>query len=133
MASTNFQDYNQNTPIVAAWLNDINKGIYSPMGVAKLASQISSAWVRFSATGGIVVIQQSMNILSVVRNSQGVFTVTYVTPLTNATNCYDITQNVPGFVSFGAETTSSVIINTNNTFNVATDPGACSVVIYGAN
>lgn len=133
MSSTTFQDYNQNTPIVAAWLNDVNKGIYSPGGVPKTASQISSAWVRFSATGGIVVIQQSMNILSVVRVSQGVFTVTYVTPLTNATNCYDIAQNAPGFVSFGAETTSSVVINTNNTFNVATDPGACSVVIYGVN
>lgn len=133
MASTFFQDYNQNTPITSAWLNDINKGIYSPSGVPKVASNISAAWVRFSVTGGVVAIQQSVNITSVVRNSAGNYTVTYGSILTNATNCYEISQNVAGFTYPGAETTQSVVVNTANTANVPTDPGSCSVVIYGTN
>lgn len=133
MASTFFQDYNQNTPIVAAWLNDINNGVYSPGGVPRVASLIPVAWVRFSVTGGVVTIQQSFNISTVVRTSAGVFTVNYGGALTNATNCYEITQNVAGFVSYGTETNSSVVVNTANVSNIATDPGTCSVVIHGAN
>jgi hypothetical protein len=35
MASTTFQDYNQNTPIVASWLNDVNAEVYTPTGIPK--------------------------------------------------------------------------------------------------
>ena len=133
MASTNFQDYNQNTPIVSAWLNDVNAGVYSPGGVPRTASMIPVAWVRFSVTAGIVAIQQSVNISSVVRASTGVFTVTYGTALTNTANCYQVTQNVAGFVTYGAETNNSVVIDTTNTNNVATDPGTCCVTVWGIN
>ena len=133
MASTVFQDYNQNNPIVAAWLNDVNRGVYSPGGVAKPATLAPSVWVRFSVTGGVVTIQQSVNLASVVRTSAGVFVVTYLAPLTNAANCYEIAQSSAGFCLYGAETTSSIVITTTNTANAATDPGSCSVVIYGAN
>src|ERR1700756_5198661 len=133
MASTNFQDYNQNNPVTSAWLNDINKGVYSPGGVPRVATMIPVAWVRFSVTAGVVAIQQSVGISSVVRILTGVFVVTYSTALTNTANCYDIPQNSAGFVSFGAETNQTVTINTANTANVATDPGACCVVILGAN
>lgn len=133
MSSTVFQDFNQNTPIVSSWLNDVNGVTYSPGGVKKTASLISVAWVRFSVTGGVVTIQQSVNIASVVRASAGVFTITYGSTLTNAANCYVLSQNSAGFISFGSETTNSVVVNTANTSNVATDPGACSVIIYGAN
>ena len=133
MASTNFQDYNQNTPIVSAWLNDVNKGIYSPGGVPRTASMIPVAWVRFSVTGGVVEIQESANISTVIRASAGVFTVTYGTALTNATNCYQVTQNVAGFTTYGTETNNSVVVNTANTSNVATDPGTCCVTIWGIN
>lgn len=133
MASTIFQDFNQNTPIVAAWLNDVNKGVYSPGGVPKVASLIPAAWVRFSVTAGVVAIQQSFNVSTVVRTGAGAFTITYGTALTNAANCYQIAQNSAGFVSYGAETASTVVVNTTNTANAATDPGTCSVVIWGAN
>lgn len=133
MASTVFQDFNQNNPITSTWLNDVNKVTYSPGGIPKNAGQSAAAWVRFAVSGGVVTIQQSSNIASVVKTGVGLFTVTYVTPLTNATNCYEIVQNLPGFVSYGTETTSSIIVGTANTSNVATDPGTCSVVIYGAN
>lgn len=133
MASTVFQDYNQNNPIVSSWLNDINNGVYSPGGVPKVSSLIPVAWVRFSVTAGIVTIQQSFNISSVTRSSAGTFLVTYSEILTNVANCYEIAQNQAGFISYGAETTQSVVVNTGNTTNVPTDPGTCSVVIYGAN
>lgn len=133
MTSTNFQDYNQNTPIVAAWLNDVNAGVYSPGGVPRTASMIPVAWVRFSVTGGMVAIQQSVNISTVVRGSVGVFTITYGSALTNTANCYQVTQNIAGFTTYGAETNQSVVVNTTNTSNVATDPGTCSVVIWGIN
>lgn len=133
MASTTFIDYSQNTPIVAAWLNDINKGIYSPAGVPKVASLIPAAWVRFSVSGGVVTIQQQFNVASVARTGAGVFVIAYGAPLTNAANCYEVMQNLAGFVSYGTETTNSITINTANTSNIATDPGTCSVVIYGAN
>lgn len=134
MASTFYQDYNQNTPIVSAWLNDINNGIYSPGSkLPKASGLISTAWVRFSVTAGVVTIQQSQNISSVVRQSVGVFLVTYNITLTNAANCYEIAQNIPGFTSYGTETTISVVVNTANTSNGAVDPGTCSVVVYGAN
>jgi len=133
MASTTFQDYNQNTPIVAAWLNDINTGVYSPGGVPRTASMIPAAWVRFSVSGGVVTIQQSVNIASVTRSSAGVFVVTYGSTLTNTTNCYHITTNIAGFTSYSVEEVNSVTINVADTSNVATDPGSCCVVVLGAN
>jgi len=133
MASTTFQDYNQNTPIVAAWLNDVNNAVYSAGGVPKTANLVPAAWVRFSVSGGVVTIQQSANITSVVRSSAGVFVITYSSSLTNAANCYDITANIAGFTSYSAEASNSVTVNVTNTSNVATDPGSCCVVILGEN
>lgn len=133
MASTNFQDYNQNTPIVSNWLNDVNKLTYSTGGVAKQSLLVPVAWVRFAVSAGVVTIQQSANVVTVVRNSVGNFTVTYSSPLTIGANCYEISQNGVGFISYSGETNSSVTVLTANTSNVATDPNNCSVVIYGAN
>lgn len=134
MASTFFQDYNQNNPIVSAWLNDINNGVYSPTnGLPRVAIDIPVAWVRFSVSGGVVAITQSSNIASVIRNSAGNFTITYGGALTNVANCYQITQNIAGFSEYTAETAQSVTIQIGNTSNVATDPGSCCVVIHGTN
>lgn len=133
MASTTFQDYNQNTPIVASWLNDVNAEVYTPTGIPKKALQSSAAWVRFSVVGGIVTIQQAQNISTVVRSSSGVYVVTYAAPLTNAVNCYEISTSQFGFIAFSAETSGSVTINTNNTSNVPADPSSVSLVVYGAN
>lgn len=131
MASTLFQDYNQNNPIVATWLNDINGGVYSPGGVPKKAVQSAAAWVRFAGATG--VIAQSSNISSVVRNSTGNYTITYASPLTNSTNCYEISTNQAGFNFVSAEAVGGVTINCNGTANTPSDPGFVSVVIFGAN
>ena len=133
MASTTFQDFNQNTPVVASWLNDVNKAVYSPGGVPRVASLIPVAWVRFSISVGVVTIQQSVNIATVVRNSAGVFLINYGSALTSAACCCQIAQSVAGFASYGSETTSSIVITTTNPSNVPTDPGTCSVVIWGIN
>lgn len=133
MASTFFQDYNQNTPIVATWLNDVNSAVYGPGGASKKALGVADAWVRFSVSGAVVTIQQSLNVQSVSRLSAGIYQITYGTALTNITNCYQISSSIPGFVSYSAETANSVTINIANTSDSPTDPGSCCVVIYGAN
>jgi len=133
MASTQFQDYNQNTPIVAAWLNDVNGATYTAAGTRKLAVQSSSAWVRFSITGGVVVIQQSSNIATVVRTGVGVYVVTYGAPMTNAANCYEINLGTAGFTVPSAEAVGSVTLTCTNTANTAADPTFVSLVVHGAN
>lgn len=133
MASTNFQDYNQNNPIVSAWLNDVNGATYTTAGTRKLAVQSSAAWVRFSVTGGVVAIQQSSNISTVVRTGTGVYVITYGAPLTNAANSYGITMSQAGFAFEAAEAVGSVTINTHDTTNTAVDPASVSVQIFGAN
>lgn len=131
MASTVFQDYNQNTPIVSSWLNDVNALVYSTGKIPKSNLLIPVAWVRF--VGATAIIQQSTNIVSVIRNSTGNYTINYQNLLTNVNNCYDISTSQAGFAFVQSETASSVTVDTTNTSNVASDPGFVSVVIYGAN
>lgn len=132
MASTVFQDYNQNNPIVSSWLNDINNGVYTPAGTPKKAVQSAAAWVRFSVSGGVVAIQQSSNINTVVRVGVGQYAITYSTALTNSANSYGMGMAQAGFISYLAETTTSVTVTCTNTSNVAFDPTSVSVQIFGA-
>jgi hypothetical protein len=133
VASTFFQDYNENNPIVSAWLNDINNGIYSVGKIPKLAAQISSAWVRFNVNAGIVTIQQSSNVASVARTSAGLYVITYAAALTNVANCYSLSSNSTGFANMVSETAAEVTVQFANTSDVATDPGFVSLVVFGAN
>lgn len=133
MASTNFQDYNQNTPIVATWLNDVNRTVYTAAGTPKLAAQSAAAWVRFSVAGGVVTIQQSSNIATVTRTSVGLFVITYAAPLLVATNCYGLSSNLAGFQQIAGEAVGSVTVQFTNTADAATDPTSASVQIFGAN
>ena len=133
MASTEYQDYNENTPITAAWLNDVNDGVYTPTGKAKLAVQSSAVWVRFTVVGGVVTVNQSSNISSVVRLSLGVYVINYSLTMTNAANCYELSMNQAGFIFPTAETTGSVTLSFENAASALTDPGFASVVVYGAN
>jgi hypothetical protein len=132
MASTNFQDYNQNTPIMSSWLNDVNAAVYTAGGAAKKAAQSAAALVRFSVSGGVVTVQQSVNITSVVRVSAGVYTVTYSSPMTNATNSYGVSMNQAGFIYTGADSTVGVTIHTTDSSNAPSDPTAVSLQVFGA-
>lgn len=131
MASTNFQDYNQNTPIVATWLNDVDGVTYSPSNLKKVASNSAAAWVRFVGASG--VIQQSNNIMSVTRVSVGVYTILYANPMGEATNSYGVSSSLAGFNSVTAETTNSVTLAFTNISNAPADPGSISVQIFGVN
>jgi hypothetical protein len=133
MASTVFQDYNQNNPIVSAWLNDVNSATYTPAGTGKLAVQSAAAWVRFSIVAGSVTIQQSSNVKSVSRLGVGIYLVTYTNPMLNAANCYGISLNQAGFGFMNAESTTTVTINTTNIAGGAVDPGTVSLQVFGAN
>jgi hypothetical protein len=133
MASTVFQDYNQNNPIVSSWLNDINNGVYTPAGTPRKAIQTAAAWVRFSVTAGVVAIQQSSNIASVVRSGPGVYTITYGAPMVNSANCYGVEMSAAGFTAITAESQTAVLLDTTNTANTAFDPPFVSFVVFGAN
>lgn len=133
MSSTQFKDYSQNTPIVAAWLNDVNNDVYTAAGTAKVAKQSSAAWVRFSATGGTVVIQQSSNISTVIRTAMGVYVVTFQAPLINSHNCYSGQLGVPGFVAIPVESTSSVTLACTDNTNTPIDPASVSFTVFGDN
>lgn len=134
MASTTFQDYNQNNPIVASWLNDINNGVYTPtVGTPRKAVQSAAAWVRFAVIGGVATIQQSSNISTVVRTAVGVYVITYGIAMANAGNSYGFSMSLPGFIFQVSESNISVTINTHDTTNVAVDPAIVSVQVFGAN
>lgn len=133
MASTIFQDYNQNNPIVAEWLNDINTGVYSPGGVPKKAVQSSAAWARFAVVGGVITVNQSYNVSGVIRGGVGIYTIDYTIPLTQTLNCYSLSMSQAGFMFVTLDATGAVTINTMNTANVPVDPAFISVVVYGAN
>ena len=128
-----FQDYNQNNPITSAFLNAVSAGVYAPAGAAKLAVQSAAAWVRFSVAGGVVTIQQSVNISTVARTSAGVYVITYNTPLTGALNAYGFSMDLPGFVFRTAESAAGLTIGTTNTANTSFDPDFVSVLVFGAN
>lgn len=133
MASTFFQDYNQNNPIVAAWLNDVNGVTYSPnTGTTKTALQSAAAWVVFSVTAGVVSIQQSNNVNTVVRTSAGLYVITWAVAMVSATNCFSLNSNLAGFQEYTAQTKTSVTVQFSDISNVATDPGSVSVIMFGA-
>jgi hypothetical protein len=133
MTSTTFQDYNENNPIVSSWLNDINNGVYSAAGIPKKSLAISSAWVRFNVSAGIVSVQQTSNVVTVTRTSAGLYLITYAIALTESANCYSLSSNLVGFANVVSETAGSLTVQFANTSDVATDPTSVSVVVFGAN
>lgn len=134
MASTNFQDYNQQNPITSAWLNDVNNATYMPTtGTRRGAPLMSAAWVRFSIIAGVINIQQSSNINLVTRTGVGVYVITYTITMSGVGNSYGFSMSAPGFMAFTNETTTTVTVTVTDTTNAAFDPANVSVQIYGAN
>jgi len=122
MPSSNFSDYNTNTPITAAWLSGINNFAFS--GVTSPA-----AWVRFDGTSGHIV--QSYGIAGVTRTATGIYTVTFAQTLPNAANCYQVTTNIIGMNAVTTETTNSIVVETANSSGVLADSTAVSVLVFG--
>lgn len=133
MASTTFQDYNSNNPVTAAWLNDVNSATYTPHGTKRSAANAAAAWVKFTVTAGVVAIVQSANINTVVRTGVGVYVVTFVTPMTGASNSYSLAMSSAGFMVFSNESVNGFTITCTNTSNVAFDPASVCAQAFGAN
>jgi hypothetical protein len=132
MASTIFQDYNENNPIVSAWLNDVNNAVYPASGLPNAAAAAPVAWVRFSVAAGVVTINQAVGITGVTRTSTGVYVIQYGVSMVAAQNCYSVSSNLPGFLYTSAETQVGATINFLNVSNTPTDPGGVCFMLFGA-
>lgn len=142
MASTFFQDYNQNTPVVSTWLNDVNADVYtpstgipaSPGGTARTAVQQAAAWARFSVSGGVITILQSVGIASITYISVGLYQINYLKQMVNAQNCYSMSCGQAAFAIVGTETQTSTQISFQNpTASATIDPANVSFAVFGAN
>ena len=122
MPSVTYQDYNQNTPVTALWLNGINKFVFGGL-------TSPCAWVRFDGTSG--VIKQSYGVQSVTVNSAGNYTIVYTNPVGGSFNCYNVTTNLQGFNNVVAETNASVTIQTASTTGVPTNATLVCVTVFG--
>jgi hypothetical protein len=128
MPSRTYQDYSQNTPITAAWLNAVNQFIYGTTGSNSISTPL--AWVRFDGTTATIL--QSEGVFTVVRNSAGNYTISYSQTLAQAANVYNITTNISGFAKQVSETTNSVTIQITDKTDTAADPTVVSLVVFGA-
>src|SRR5277367_435379 len=133
MASTFFQDYNQNNPIVSSWLNDVNNAVYGANGTARLAISAAAVLVSFSVVGGIVTVGQSVNVLSVVRNSLGSYTINYASPMAGPGNIYQISLGQAGIGFWTAQTSGSVTLSFQSLSGVSIDPTSAGVLVFGVN
>jgi hypothetical protein len=90
------------------------------------------SWVAFSASGGIVTVSKAGNVLSVVRNSAGIFTITFNQPMLTAYaingTCFYTGQQL--IVSVASVNANSYQIYTATSAGVATDPDGCYLTVF---
>lgn len=102
---------------------------------------VARAYVNFSVSGGIVSIHKSMNIVSVVRNSSGVFTLTFANALDDAeyvwagSAYHPSTTKIPVAVNGSSDlvksTTQLQVLTTYASSSTGTiDAGQVSVVVF---
>lgn len=129
-------------PIISGTLN-------APSGV--LATQngmtgIAKAWVNFSASTGTVVINNSFNISSIVRNSAGDYTVNFTTAMANANYviCPASSVSVGAFsaavqintqyggTTFAPTTSAFRVVQVNYNASGYTDPYYVNIAVLGS-
>ncbi|MDH1518493.1 phage tail protein [Acinetobacter johnsonii] len=102
---------------------------------------VARAYVNFSVSGGVVSIHKSMNIVSVVRNSSGVFTLTFANALDDAqyvwagSAYHPSTTKIPVAVNGSSDlvksTTQLQVLTTYAASSTGTiDAGQVSVVVF---
>lgn len=102
---------------------------------------VARAYVNFSVSGGVVSIHKSMNIVSVVRNSSGVFTLTFANALDDAeyvwagSAYHPSTTKIPVAVNGSSDlvksTTQLQVLTTYASSSTGTiDAGQVSVVVF---
>lgn len=124
MASTVFVDYSQNTPVVAAWLNDVNSVAYGigssagqllvSNGVGNLATWTSTPTLNNAVLSGIT----TANII----NAASLNTSGFITPNSVVGIKASTTSDSPAAGAYGEELTNSTTGTSlaNNTPNNAT-------------
>ena len=102
---------------------------------------VARAYVNFSVSGGVVSIHKSMNIVSVVRNSSGVFTLTFANALDDAeyvwagSAYHNSNTKIPIVVNGSSDlvksTTQLQVLTTYAASSTGTiDAGQVSVVVF---
>jgi len=105
--------------------------------ITALTPKVAKAWV--SITGATGAILASHNIASVVRNSAGVYTITFTTPFATADYATLMTSEdalggatqVTVAVGGSAKTASVLVVATGTPASILTDPTRLSVVCFG--
>jgi hypothetical protein len=107
-------------------------GPTGPTGAAAPTQGVAKAWVNFNGTTSPGTIRSSYNVSSVTRNSTGLYTINFTTPMSNAN--YASASHVGssfGSAAAGLRTTSSMQINTQNgSFDPANFAEIC-LTIFG--
>jgi len=79
MAHTTFQDYNQNTPIVSAWLNDVDSVVYPPTaGLLVAGGGYAKTTTVIEGAAGTVLVSNGPGVPPSFSNLTGSGTVTFV-------------------------------------------------------
>ena len=99
---------------------------------------LPTAWVRFVGDGGIV-INSSYNVTSVVRDSEGTYSITFQTPMDNADYSTHVSSGVDSgsnpagsSTALGIHGLSKVTVYTNNaSLPGASDRTIVSVLVLG--
>jgi hypothetical protein len=125
------------------YLNSANYNSYAPtltggnasgtwgISITGYAANGLDAWVHFDglnpAGNGVAVnIQSNFNVLSVVRNSAGNFTVNFINALSSS-NYAVFTSATVGSTGFSTQTTSSVVVFSQTVAGTPTNPSRMSV------
>lgn len=127
-----------------AWINNVNSVGAGPYTGTRVTGGgiTAAAWCTFSVSGGVVTFNENYNVSGVVRNAQGVFTVSFSR---NFTGTYPGTsgyaaivspnmQSVNGFaikVSQFTKNAGSFQFSLQDQGNVFRDPVSCDLVFFG--
>lgn len=118
-----------------------NLGIPAPIVTDK--KQLLTAWVNFSVSGGVVTINDSFNVSSVVRTATGRFNIFFTTPMNNSFYCPSVISRRPAGatsedgICYSIGSTGRVMnvnqfpISINNAASTAEDPSFGCVTVSG--
>lgn len=111
--------------------------------VQQKSPTLVTAWVNFSVSGGVVTINDSHNVSSVVRTATGRFNVIFTNAMKNAFYCPSVISRRPTAgvsedgICYGLGSLNRVMnvnqfpISINNAASTAEDPPFCCVTVSG--
>ncbi|MEJ5178880.1 phage tail protein [Erwinia sp. MYb416] len=111
--------------------------------IQKKSPTLVTAWVNFSVAGGVITINDSYNVSSVVRTATGRFNVIFTNAMKNAFYCPSVISRRPTAgtsedgICYGLGSLNRVMsvnqfpISINNAASTAEDPPFCCVSVSG--